>query len=140
VGEKKKSQDSLTEYWTKNLGLESNQILELQNHSKKSSGFDLKIGEYIRVSPTDDLPEEGSLVNHPQRYREYVAQKNQYHPGWGKIVKTYMDKLVSAKDMNRPAFIQMCKDIQDGLINAIICTELYRLSRSVMERVSCFKK
>jgi len=81
------------------------------------------------------LPEEGSLVNHPQRYREYIAQKNQFKPGWGKIVKTYVDKLKSAKDMNRPGFIEMCKAIQQGEINAIICTELSRISRSVKDFV-----
>ena len=110
MSELKKSQESLTEFWMQNLGMKKNDNPSSTKPSKTSSAFNLKIGEYIRISPTDELPDEGSLVNHPQRYREYVAQKNQFRPGWGTIVESYTDKLKSAKDMNRPAFIQMCKD------------------------------
>ena len=132
----KQSQESLTEYWTKTLGVgDRNQGQILSKPSKTLSNFNLRIGEYIRVSPTDELPDEGSLVNHPQRYREYVEKKNMHQKNWGQIQKTYVDKLKSAKDMNRPAFIEMCKDIKNGVINAIICTELSRLSRSVKDFV-----
>jgi site-specific DNA recombinase len=37
------------------------------------------------------------------------------------------------KDMHRPAFIQMCRDIKDGKIDAIIATELARLNRNTRD-------
>ena len=53
--------------------------------------------------------------------------------GWGSIIEWYTDKDLSGKDMNRPAFKKMCRDIKSGHINAVIVTELSRLSRNVRD-------
>ena len=88
---------------------------------------------YIRLSPSDEIRDEGSLVSHPQRIKHFVDYRNSQTPGWGKIVDWYTDKDYSGKDMNRPEFRRMCRDIKDGKINAVIVTELSRLSRSVKD-------
>jgi site-specific DNA recombinase len=95
--------------------------------------FQYRLGMYIRLSPSDEIREEGSLVSHPQRIQEYVKHKNLSTPGWGTIVEKYEDKDVSGKDMNRPAYLQMLADIKAGRINGVIVTELSRLNRNVKD-------
>lgn len=98
---------------------------------KSSSGF--RIGGYIRLSPSDEIREEGSLVSHPQRIEDYIKAKCAQDPNWGSIVEWYVDPDNSAKDMKRPAFIQMCRDIKAGKINAVAAVALERLSRNTKE-------
>ena len=98
-----------------------------------SDGF--RMGAYIRLSPSDEIREEGSLVSHPQRIKHFVDYRNSQSPGWGNIVDWYTDKDYSGKDMNRPEFKRLCRDIRDGKVNAVIVTELSRLSRSVKDFV-----
>lgn len=93
------------------------------------------MGAYIRLSPSDEIREEGSLVSHPQRIKQFVDYRNSQSPGWGKIVDWYTDKDYSGKDMNRPEFKRLCRDIKDGKVNAVIVTELSRLSQSVKDFV-----
>ena len=98
---------------------------------KKSSIY--KIGGYIRLSPSDEIREEGSLVSHPQQIKSFVELKNSHTKNWGEIVEWYTDKDYSGGNMNRPAFKRMCSDIISGHINAIIVTELSRLNRNVKD-------
>ena len=101
----------------------------LPEHDKK-----LKFGPYVRLSPTGEEREEGSLVSHPQRIENFIKFKNDQMGGnWGGVVDWYIDKDYSGKDMNRPSFQRLCQDIEDGKINAVIVTELSRLSRSVKD-------
>ena len=100
---------------------------------KKTLGFKYNIGAYVRLSPSDEIREEGSLVSHPQRIENFVKMKNSQDSNWGKIVELYVDKDYSGKDMNRPAFKKMCQDIKTGKINAVMVTELSRLSRNVKD-------
>jgi site-specific DNA recombinase len=88
---------------------------------------------YIRLSPSDEIRDEGSLVSHPQRIKEYVNYKNLQTPGWGTIVEQYVDKDLSGKDINRPEYLRMLADIKAGKINAVIVTELSRLNRNVKD-------
>jgi site-specific DNA recombinase len=92
-----------------------------------------RIGAYVRLSPSDEIRGEGSLVSHPQRLKEFVRMKCSSEPSWGFIEKWYTDPDYSAKDMNRPAFIEMCRDIKDGKINAVLATELSRLNRNTKD-------
>ena len=92
------------------------------------------VGPYIRLSPTGDEREEGSLVSHPQRIKQFIESKNIQHGGaWGEVVDWYVDKDLSGKDMNRPSFQRMLSDIRSGRINAVIVTELSRLNRKVKD-------
>ena len=51
--------------------------------------------------------------------------------GWDYI--SYDDKGKSGKDLNRPAFKQMMKDIESGKVKHIICYRLDRISRSMAD-------
>ena len=51
-----------------------------------------RFGAYVRLSPSDEIRDEGSLVSHPQRMKSFVEYKNSQEPGWGEIVETYTDK------------------------------------------------
>lgn len=91
-----------------------------------------RVAGYVRISPTNEEREEGSLVSHPQRIENFVEDKNRREP-WGEIVEWYIDKDYSGKDTNRPAFQKMLADIESKKINAVVVTEVSRLSRSVKD-------
>ena len=95
--------------------------------------FQYRLGMYIRLSPSDEIRDEGSLISHPQRIQDHVNYRNLQTPGWGVIVEKYEDKDVSGKDMNRPAYLRMLADIKSGKINGVIVTELSRLNRNVKD-------
>lgn len=100
----------------------------------EQDGPKFRIAGYVRLSPTGDEREEGSLVSHPQRIQQFIDSKNFQSGGnWGKIVEWYTDKDLSGKDMNRPSFQKMLTDIKSGHINAVIVTELSRLNRKVRD-------
>ena len=91
-----------------------------------------RVAGYVRISPTNEEREEGSLVSHPQRIENFIEDKNR-REAWGEIVEWYIDKDYSGKDTNRPAFQKMMADIERKKINAVIVTEVSRLSRSVKD-------
>ena len=94
----------------------------------------LRLAAYVRLSPSGEEREEGSLVSHPQRIKDFVSWKNRQTDGkWGKIAGFYVDKDQSGKDLNRPGFQKMCADIEKGMIDGVVVTELSRLSRKVKD-------
>ena len=131
--ELKNLQESSTDTWRKIARGEKLKNPSQKIASKKLSGYKYKIAVYIKLSPSDEIREEGSLVSHPQRIRNFINMKNMSDPTWGEIIETYTDKDLSGKNMNRPSFQRMCKDIVAGKVNAVIVTELSRLSRSVKD-------
>ena len=92
----------------------------------------LRIGGYSRVS-TDEQANvlEGSLDNQQHRIKAFVEIKNMQEPAWGNITKFYVEDGYSAKDTNRPAYQRMMRDLKSGNIDAIMVTELSRLSRNI---------
>lgn len=97
-----------------------------------NSSTALLIGCYSRVS-TDEQANviEGSLDNQRHRMQSFAEIKNMQEPGWGHIVENFIDDGYSAKDTNRPAYARMMKALKSGQINAIMVTELSRLSRNI---------
>jgi len=96
----------------------------------------LAIGAYIRLSPTNEdqvSAETGSLSSHPKRLEEYVKSRNSHSEGWGQIFDFYVDKDYSGKDTNRPELHRLLQDIVDGRVNAVLVTELARLSRNTLD-------
>lgn len=51
----------------------------------------------------------------------------------GETYKEYIDKGFSGKNTNRPGFIRLMQDIEDGLIKRVIVYKLDRFSRSVLD-------
>lgn len=105
----------------------------MEKKSSTARAGRLKLGAYVRLSPSDEVRAEGSLVSHPQRMKSFVDYKSSQDPGWGEVVEVYTDKDYSGKDTNRPAFKRMLQDIKLGRINAVIVTELSRISRDVKD-------
>lgn len=107
---------------------------------KQANAKKFRIGGYVRLSPSGQEREEGSLVSHPQRIKQFVESKNIQHGGeWGEIIEWYIDKDFSGKDMNRPGFQKMLRDIQSGHINAVVVTELSRLNRKVKDFLEVYE-
>src|SRR5262249_41166742 len=91
-----------------------------------------RLGVYTRVSTEEQAAViEGSMDNQRHRMQFFVDMKNQQEKNWGVIVEYYIDDGYSAKDTNRPAYQRMLKNLKNGKINAIMVTELSRLSRSI---------
>lgn len=55
--------------------------------------------------------------------------------GWNDY-KVYKDKGWSAKNLDRPAFQQLNQDVQNGLIDGVICYKIDRISRSIRDFVN----
>lgn len=92
-----------------------------------------RVGLYVRVSTDLQAKEqEGSLKTQQQLLTEEVEKRNAQDGAWA-IAKTYIEKGVSGKDVRRQKFQEMLRDIKSGIINAVICTELSRVSRSVLD-------
>ena len=92
-----------------------------------------RCGLYIRVSTSKQAAEEeGSLKSQVQRLKEEMERRSQRGAPWVET-KVYVEEGVSGKDFNRPRFIEMVQDIKAGLIDTVICTELSRVSRSVVD-------
>src|SRR5687768_14140603 len=114
--ESKDSHAKLSEPW-RNIG-KGEQVESKKKPLEEQPKF--LLAPYIRLSPTGDEREEGSLVSHPQRIKQFIESKNIQHSGaWGEVVDWYVDKDLSGKDMNRPSFQRMLSDIRSERINAV---------------------
>jgi len=99
-----------------------------------------KVAFYIRVSTERQAKvEEGSLKNQEQMLHAELKRRNEQHADWGLYVESYVDEGISGKDTNRPAFQNMLHDIEIGKINAVMFTELSRLSRSLKDFINIFE-
>ena len=86
-----------------------------------------KCGLYVRVSTERQAVEGESLDEQEERLREFCRVRN-----W-KVVKVYREEGKSAKDTNRPAFKELLKGIENGLIDTLVVKKLDRLSRSIID-------
>ena len=131
---KKESKDSLAKLSEPWRNIEKGEVVTSRSLPLELKHIQFKLGAYIRLSPTGDEREEGSLVSHPQRIKQFVDSKNLQQNGqWGEVVEWYVDKDLSGKDMNRPNFQKLLKDVRARKINAVIVTELSRLNRKVKD-------
>jgi site-specific DNA recombinase len=93
-----------------------------------------KIALYVRVSSEEQARiQDGSLVSQRMRLQEYVEGQNRREDDWGRVFDVYIDEGKSAKDMNRPEFQRLLRDVQSGHVNLVLATELSRLSRSIKD-------
>lgn len=85
---------------------------------------------YVRVS--SDLQaqsKEGSIASQQQRCQEYLRFKY----GIELPILVYCEEGKSGKDTNRPQYQRLVSDILAQRIEVVCCTELSRISRSVMD-------
>lgn len=101
-----------------------------------AKGIDMvKCGLYARVST--DLQAEvknGSLDTQIDLLQKYVEIKDSTSPEeeW-KAVAIYREEGKSGKNVDRPEFKRMVRDIENGKINAVLCTRIDRMSRSIID-------
>ena len=86
---------------------------------------------YIRVSTEEQArSKEGSIVSQGQRIQEYIRWKG-YEDNAIQIM--YKEEGKSGKDTNRPEYQRLQRDIQQGKVDTVICTEISRISRCTMD-------
>ena len=79
---------------------------------------------YLRISREDNSRDESySIVNQNQLLTYVAKQMNLIN------IKTYTDDGVSGTKLDREQFMEMCRDIEKGLVGAVMVKDLSRLSR-----------
>ena len=81
------------------------------------------VGIYVRVSTEDQAREGYSLKEQKEKLLELCKYRD-YH-----VFKIYEDAGISAKDTNRPKFLEMMEDVKKGNINMIVAYKLDRVTR-----------
>ena len=101
---------------------------------RKKEGIKINIALYIRVSTQEQAKEGISLATQEDLLRKYCSLYKH------NIVGVYKDDGYSAKNMNRPALINLIKDIKEGQINSILVWKLSRISRNVIDLLTLLKE
>ena len=88
----------------------------------------------MRVSTEEQAAkgETGSLETQRQNLHGFIKYKNGRNDEDWAIAQEYQD-IKSAKDTSRPGYQRMLSDIETGVINTILFTEISRLSRSTYD-------
>lgn len=81
-------------------------------------------GIYVRLSREDEGTLESESIQNQREYlTQYVLQK-----GWN-LFKVYADDGFSGTNFDRPGFLSLRKDIEEGKVNLVITKDLSRLGR-----------
>lgn len=98
----------------------------MTDHTTPEQGTAVRVGVYARTAYDGDG--DGLAV------RRQVAEGERFaaEKGWD-VVETYVDNGISAKYPSRPAFERMLSDIRAGRLDAIIASDLDRLTRRSVE-------
>ena len=93
-----------------------------------------KCGLYARVST--DLQantRQGSLDTQLDTLRKFVDVKTASSDETWEVIQEYREEGKSGKDTDRPQYQRMLSDIRSGCVNAVLCTKIDRVSRSLMD-------
>ena len=95
---------------------------------KPTSSQPVRAAIYLRISLDREM--DGLAIDRQREDCEKLAQFR----GW-EIVETYVDQSISASDKTkkRPAYLRMVADYEAGLLDAIVCYDLDRLTRQPRE-------
>ena len=90
-------------------------------------------GLYLRVSTDRQaLAKDGSLDTQESRLRDYLSSRSTPKQTW-EVVDIYREEGRSGKDLERPELQRLLADIRSGRINAVACTKIDRISRSLLD-------
>ncbi|MGM0568850.1 MAG: recombinase family protein [Elusimicrobiota bacterium] len=81
---------------------------------------------------------EGSLKSQMSRLKSLIKSKNNMREKW-KLVKVYVEKGCSGKDLNRPQIQLLLADILKQKINVVLCTRVDRITRSLIDFYYLFR-
>ena len=83
---------------------------------------------YCRLSVDDELNGESNSITHQKEMLEEYAQKNNFYN-----IKFYVDDGYSGTSFNRPAFKELIKNIDSGLVGTVIVKDMSRLGRDYLK-------
>lgn len=93
---------------------------------------EIRCAIYTRKSSEEGLELEfNSLDAQREACEAYI--KSQKHEGWVLVDKQYNDGGFSGGTLNRPAFQEILKDTEKGLIDIVVVYKVDRLTRSLMD-------
>lgn len=88
-----------------------------------------KVGIYIRLSREDgDKEESSSVTNQREILKRFIKENKELL-----LIKEYVDDGYSGTNFDRPAFKQMQRDIEKGVIDTVITKDLSRLGRDYID-------
>lgn len=90
---------------------------------------------YLRISLDPEM--DGLAIDRQREDCETLAKYKKWE-----VVETYVDQSISASDatVKRPAYDRMVQDYEAGLLDAIICYDLDRLTRQPMQMEEWIKR
>ena len=92
----------------------------------------IKCAIYTRKSTEEGLEQDfNSLDAQREACEAYI--KSQMHEGWVLLDKQYNDGGFSGGTMDRPAFKELLKDIENDEIDIVVVYKVDRLTRSLMD-------
>ena len=83
---------------------------------------------YCRLSVDDELNGESNSITHQKEMLEEYAQKNNFCN-----IKFYVDDGYSGTNFNRPAFKELIKNIDSGIVGTVIVKDMSRLGRDYLK-------
>ena len=84
---------------------------------------------YLRLSRDDEnVGDSESIINQREFLTKYVEKQNNWI-----LVDIYVDDGYTGTNFNRPDFIRLKKDIENGKINLVITKDLSRLGRDYID-------
>lgn len=95
--------------------------------NNKNSNNGINAGVYIRVSTEDQAREGHSLEQQRKLCIEYCNKL-----GFN-VYKVYEDAGISAKDTNRPKYVEMMADVEKKSIDVVVAIKLDRISRNLLD-------
>ena len=88
-----------------------------------------KYGMYLRLSRDDDSKTESESIKNQKIFlSEYIAK----HSNWF-LVDIYTDDGYTGTNFNRPDFIRLINDVNEGKIDLVITKDLSRLGRDYIQ-------
>lgn len=88
-----------------------------------------KVGIYLRLSRDDENEGDSQSI---KNQREFLTKYVKAQDNW-LLVDIYIDDGYTGTNYNRPDFIRMKQDIEDGKINLVITKDLSRLGRDYID-------
>ena len=79
---------------------------------------------YLRISREDSSRDESYSITNQNKLLTYMAKQLNLTN-----LRTYIDDGVSGTKLDREQFMEMCKDIENGLVGVVMVKDLSRLSR-----------
>ena len=94
----------------------------------------IKCGLYARVSTGLQAEvKNSSLDTQIDLLQKFVEIKNSSPEEEWTVVATYREEGKSGKNVDRPEYKRMIRDIEGSKINAVLCTKIDRVSRSIVD-------